>query len=542
MKKGLKALIVLGLFGFVVQAHCLEKSETVTVPWTQFKELYREHLKKELAKQIEPVKKKVVPIALTNCDCKVVFSKKLCLISYKIKGLRGNIDKEPLLKKNYAVISSKTDGGVRLQRFPEGIGLLLTAEKKLEFLTEFTVSVPVKVVDGDYLVELEIPNSLTNVVTVEFRDDLRLGSFPADKIDGRKNIFSVAPGVFDLRAVDSNVKKVKWFPDLDIFTNYKFGVNRMQLQIKALVNPGSSRAFCLKLSAGIRCSRGALPRFIRVDSSGELNVNLPEKVNNFTVTCETDLKPQVEQVTVKQPFVPGNRGREGFFALAQPLGAEVAVAAKGLQRDLFPADITAAGAGTLSCWSSPVSNPLTFTIKKLNKVSSPEVIVETIFFCSALEENGSIISSLSFEYPGSGALKLKKLTDGKLWRFTINGKKSGIYEDGKYWRVELPAEHKTNRVEMAFLLTGKKPGIQGIYSSTMPDCGLNARRVVYTAVLPKRLELRGFEGGIDPLPKDIAPPHLPRGISGNRYNFYRPYYTGGEIKAEFFYREPPENK
>ena len=539
MSNILKASITTGLLAFAMQTQCAEKADTVTVPWHQFKDLYREHLKKELSKQFIKAKAKVIPTELSSSVCTIVFSKKTCQISYEIKGRRGNVDSEQLLRGRFAVSSPTTTGCARLLWIKHSLGITLLPEGTPEFTTKFTISVPVLEKNGNYHASLEIPNSLTNKIHVELKDKLYLNKLPWSKIEGKNNIYTAPPGVITLSAIDENIANIKLPPDLDLFTSYRFRANRLQLQIKALVNPGSGRAFILQLPKGARSSRGTLPRFVKLESSGKLNVTLPENINRFSLNCEFELKSRQQIEKLIQPSIAENRGREGFFNIEQPPGAEIKVTSKGLQSDIFN---LSDNSKPVKCLSSPIANPLSFTIKQLTRVSQPEVIVDTIFFCSAIEENGSVISVLSFDYPGTGKLKLKKIANGKLWRFAVNGKKSGIYEDGDYWRVELPAGHDSNKVEMAFLLSGKKPGIQGIYRSTMPDCGLNARRVVYTAVLPKRLELRGFEGGVDPLPKDISPPRLPDNVSGNRYNFYRPYYTGGKIDAEFFYREPPEKQ
>ena len=112
--------------------------DSVTVPWNQFQELYREHLKRELQKQYKPEKKEAVPTELTKNQCHVVFSKNKCSVTYNVSGRRGSRNTAQLLLGNPAISLPETTGCARLQRLKSGVGISFTPDGKPDFSVKLT--------------------------------------------------------------------------------------------------------------------------------------------------------------------------------------------------------------------------------------------------------------------------------------------------------------------------------------------------------------------------------------------------------------------
>jgi len=131
---------------------------------------------------------------------------------------------------------------------------------------------------------------------------------------------------------------------------------------------------------------------------------------------------------------------------------------------------------------------------------------------------------------------LNAIPDAQIWSLQVNGESRNLYthEQGK-WIIPLP-ENTASIVELSFLQSGQRLGLEGRLDLTLPATGLVARRVNLTIGLSSRLDLIAMDSDLDPAVEQGWP--RVDGFTGVPYFFTRPFYRGAAVPVSIYYKEP----
>jgi hypothetical protein len=333
-------------------------------------------------------------------------------------------------------------------------------------------------------------------------------------------------------------------PEIDIFTILEFQRKRLVFDSNFLPENNLSGKFKIKAQDGARFISSSLKRsWINLVSSNEVEVELPENWKTpFNVQFALDGDAKQEGYEVSLPCIKDNAGREGDFVALEPEGADISVSGPGLSLGRSGENLPESFKSLLKDSSTYMSNldkgNIKISLKYLDVVRAPEVVLDSICFTSVFTVNGNVMSVLKFSMPerSGSRLYLKKAPDSEIWYLKVNGQEEKVYTmDNKMWIVPLD-EKRDSMIELAFIRKGKKMGLHGRLDSALSSTGLAARKLFYTVMLPEKYELISADGDVEPF--QGARGELPEGAIGRPYNFFRSFYKGEEVKLAIDFSEP----
>jgi hypothetical protein len=259
-------------------------------------------------------------------------------------------------------------------------------------------------------------------------------------------------------------------------------------------------------------------------------------------------RQQADQANIKAfrlPFIKGNSGSQGNLVLEQPSHSHMRLSQPeqpaGLSLAAAAEDIQEVLGKTGYFLQMDAQTPLTLVMKRFQEISAPPLVLDTIAFYTAIEENGSQLSTLIMEVPPEAGARLavKPVAHARIWRLLVNGQPGKVFsqEDGT-WMIPLDAG-RISRIELSLVIQGEKLGLRGRLAFDMPTTGLPCQRLLVGIALPERVELLSMEGAVTPALNDPADPP-DSFLIGHTYFFTRDFYSGERLPLAVAYKEPAQ--
>jgi hypothetical protein len=405
--------------------------------------------------------------------------------------------------------------------------------------------------NGVRTLSLDIPPALTNALTLTLPPEFRLIEEPG--IRDAAGIYRLPAATrLTVKYLDTQAAGMAAVVEADIFT--RINVEERRVLLHAYVQPvrpmpetvvlqapsgaeyvvSSLRASCVKRLDGDRYEL-SLP---------------PGETNPFSMEFGLAAPPDNGPVTFTTPVLQENRGQQGRLVVDEPDDAQVTIDAKGLVTPIpverLGGQFAEALQGARFYMSAPPEEPISLTIKRFQPLGAPATVLECQYFFVSLEENGNILSVLAMDVPPEfGArLTLKAVPEARIWSLKVNGNNKDVYlSEQDTWVIPLDAGQPSH-VELAFLRTGPKLGLQGALDVILPETGLASQNLRVGIALPERVDLLSLDGPVSSASGEDW--KCPAEFAGKPHFFARSFHRGEGMSLSIAYKEPlnqtPERK
>ncbi|MFO1436088.1 MAG: hypothetical protein U1F34_06985 [Gammaproteobacteria bacterium] len=517
-------------------------AETATVPWTEFKDLYTEHLEKKLRGDADAHANAAPDFTLRSADIRLKVQGDSAVGEIVLTGetLAPPPIIVPLLSNAAAVTAVRNETGGNVVRAKDGIAL------RSNIAGTFTVSLEVVIpIAQDHharLLELHAPSAISNSLFVDLPAGARAIALPGFAgADGRRHIAANETHV--VRFINDQEATAAMPPAIDIFSEITLHQRRLRLTTVLAPQQVLARPFDLQLPAGARVvSSNLKDNWWTLQSDGVYRVDLPVDLESpVEIVCDIDAD-ESKPLSLLLPHVRDNIGAEGNFSLLEPVQTRVALQGAGLASNLpadqLPEPIRERWPHLKEFDFAGDQQPLTLTMETRAAVKTPELVLDALNFNSTYSEDGQLLTRMDFNVPATAGtrLRLKPVPDAEVWSVQVNGVRSDILkEDGSAWIVPLPGD-KGSHVEIALLTRKDKPSLAGKLELVLPATGLSARTLNYGLELPKRVELISMESDLSPA--TVAATSQTKAANASTYSFSRSFYRGEAIPVALMYREP----
>ncbi len=514
-------------------------ADTIGVPWSEFKEIYKKHLTNTLRREKPELEEK----QLYTIDCadyvlSLDNSIATCSLSLKGRVLKGKAEPIPILPSSVVLSAVTTVQGGSLL-FPEknGYFLALLPDEKGSFSIDLTFLLKVEEDKRSKFVHLPPTLAVKNGLRLLLPNNFQLLEKPG--LPDEEGIFRFTLGQektvrFTTEASGPELSLI----ELDLCSHIRLQGKRVLMTTYFAPRRPITRAITIHPPKGAQLVSSSLKRsWLKRHEDGAISLHLPDKSTN-TFWLQLSLTER----TLSLPRVEDNDGKEGFLTVEEPEDGQVTVSAAGLVSPIPAARLNAALREALPGITEykrlPARESLTLKVKHFATVKTPPIVLERVLFHSSFEENGSCLSLLSMKVPKTvgNRLKIGPVKAAEIWSLKVNGKRTKVYsaEDGG-WVIPLAQTH-ASQVVLAFLRKGDKLGLRGRLEVIVPPINLPAQDTHLTIGLPRRVELVSIEGPIVAAHKN--PTELPTQFVGTPYHFSRNFDKGEGTTVAVFYREP----
>lgn len=526
--------------------------ESVTVPWPEFKELYREKIERDITDKTEKIESvKEVPIA--------TISEAAYSLSITETGARGDVRIEgkiisgppesiPLFGKEMILSSIDEVTGGHLACSEEGGGgiRLLPEGDQSEFRVALSFLTEVHEENGARTISFSIPIALKNSLQMELSSETQVLEAPG--IMNGENAYNFpSQDSLTVRFLDKSTI-ANAFVDIDTFSRIQIQGKRAILSTTFLPAQRIAGTVDLKMPDRARFVSSSLgaSRIKKVeDGLFEISPNSDEGVL-FSLSFAIDQDTENANYSFCLPRISRNNGREGDFMLAESVDARISVSGEGMTTQNAIAGLAEGlrrSAGEIRAYShTPPGQPISIQVTRFQTLSTPPIVLDSIEFITSFEENGNSLSTLIVNVPPEAGtrLKLPMIQEATIWSLRVNKEKKNVYVDSdNSWIIPLSGK-STSRVEIALLRKGEPLGLRGRLEAIMPATNLPSRTVRVGIALPERIQLLSIEGPVSPVSDKSWGPL--ENFIGKPHFFSRTFHKGEEMKLAVFYKEPVEQK
>ncbi len=532
------------LVAVVAAAPCAHAA-SISVPWEEFKVLYRRSIEEEMMKK-SPKEARAAIHAVEDASYQVSVHGDRAEGSILITGrvLSGEPVPIPLFRGGLVIEQiGHVKGGSLLTGDSDEGSVLLLPDGGEPFQLEIAFLVPVQEDRESRFISFGIPRSLRNSLSLTLPGGVSVLEAPGiSNGDGIRH-FPASRSLTVRFAADRDIPRARIL-ETDIFSRIRLQGQLATVSSHFLPLEPPSSPFTVKLSPGARYLSSSLKgSWMKKLGGNDYQVSLPAGMNGgFSIQFVVERSEEGGGFSLVLPVIPGNSGKEGSFILEEPDGAEVSVSASGLVsqvpvQNLDPWLRTFAGDERFY-YRTPRGETLQVMVKHLDTVEAPAIVLDALYFFTSFEENGGVLSVLKMEVPEGGVsqLSMMSIPGAQVWSLTVNGKKRKVYTHGDgRWIVPL-AGAGTSQVELAFLRKGDRLGLHGRLEALLPQTGVPARNIYIGLGLPERVELVSVEGPVSAT--GGASWKLPREFIGKPYFFSSAFYKGEGMRVALFYKEP----
>jgi hypothetical protein len=536
MMKTTVMIVLGGLIGGYAAA------ESVTLPWSEFSDVYREHIERQSGWiEDEPEVQrsvlssadylvKVVDSEAENADVDIAISGRV---------VSGEATVIPLFNNEVAVARfNQTEGGTLLVD-GETIGFLPSGGEP--FTVRLSVRVSIQEDARSKFIAMALPSCVQNTVSLNLPAELTPLRGIAPTID--KPLHLAAGESLQLRFSGVAAQRADSPPEVDLLTQISKPGKRLLVTSHFVVPQGGSAPFNLAPAPGPVIDTNLRSSWVERPDSDSLRITLPETASGpfylqFAVTSA-----DAASVPVQLPTIAGNTGIQGGWVIEQPDDAELAVVGNNIVRDRptrrLPQKLLAA-VGNPASMSVSDGSPFNVQVRPFAAVESPEIVLDSVHFFTAFEENGRALSVLRCTVPANAGqrLMIRRIKEASIWYYKVNDRKRKVFSlNDEHWMLPLD-RGKPSTIELAVLQTGEKFGLHGKVEAVLPETGLPARDLFVAVGLPERVDLIAIEGPLSAAEGDGW--KLPEKFAGRPYFFSRSFYTGESMSAAISYKEPVE--
>lgn len=520
--------------------------ETVSVPWPEFRALFEQNLERKFeARQPKP------PLAQVHTLDSAVY--RLAFKDGHVQGrfilagrvLEGGPEAIPLFQTALVIDTIlNVSGGHLLCRPETSPAIVFYPAGPGPFTIEATFLAPLVEDHRQGTVSFAIPKALNNIVHLGAEDLPRLLSRPGIQASDGGFRFAACDNL-TLKVAKADAAREKAAPKVDLFSTLRWESGTLLLE--TFFWPRQP----LPVTCEVRTPRGfslvstslATADLHQVDET-RLQVHAPSGAAlPFSIIQARRQPDNALFEAFVLPFIPGNSGSQGNLVLEQPHHHHIRVA-----QPADPARLPlAATAEEVQAVLGPTGyflrldpeTPLTLAMRRFREISVPPIVLDTVAFYTAVEENGNQLSTLVLDVPADAGSRLavKAAEEARIWRLLVNGTPRNVFsqEDGT-WMIPLDSG-QASHVELAVLTQGDKLGLQGRLSARIPATGLPCQRLVVGIALPERVDLLSVEGAVSPAVNDPLDPPASF-LVGRPYYFTRAFYKGESLSLAVAYKEP----
>ncbi|MDH3688643.1 MAG: hypothetical protein OEU36_04070, partial [Gammaproteobacteria bacterium] len=373
---------------------------TVTVPWTEFRGLYAEQIKRKL--EGTKTDDELPPLyTIEQAFYQLTVTDKGAAGRVQVAGrvLQGEPDPLPLFGHDIAVNDVKELSGGRLIANEQGYDLFVGDEKAFRVVLD--VSVPMRREELSRYIEFSVPRSVQNVLELSLPSSLRLSAAGAmQQTDGR--YYFSPTDALTLRFEDLVQSKAGEL-SLDSFTQFELQGGRLvathffvptqsvNVPVQISLDP-SGGGFGTSLSTEWIESRG----------DEKIIATLPSNwLEPFIIQQEFSVS--TDAIDFRLPSIEGNAGQEGNIQIKQAVDARIQMLNPQLTQAI-PAQQLSAGVRAYASVSDTYSQVpigpegdgrrVQIQVEWLEAVSTPEIVLDAVHFHTSFADNGDALTAL----------------------------------------------------------------------------------------------------------------------------------------------------
>jgi hypothetical protein len=518
--------------------------ETVTVPWSEFSELYRQRIEEEVRKQTPPAEPRhLYAMQGVLLDLEVRDNYLIGTMACEGKVIEGD-PRVPLLGPSVMVEKvSALEGGELL--LVDGKTILIPSGD-LPFRVTLEILVPLEDSGTLLSTEFALPQAIQRTLRLQLPENLRLIEHPGLRDHN---------GVFHLPSDQPFFLKIARTPDagenrsveLDALT--RIALHGKRLVCTTFYHPVRTlhRTVEVALPPDAKWKASSLPPVqVQQEDGTTYRIGVsPGDPTPFHIQYTLETSPADSGFLLELPMVSGNEGEDRFLVIDQPESGQIEIVPGKdefpLHRVAIPRSFLASTPVGASCILVPRGKSVPLQITRFTTVDTPPAVLDAIRFFTSFEENGGRLSQLWMDVPAAVGPRMfiERISEADIWSLTVNGEPRQVRTgaDGN-WVVALDPEGPS-KVELAYLTKAEALGLHGRIEARMPGVGLPAKRVTLGIGLPDRVELLSIDGPVTPVARPSSGP--PEAFAGTPYYFSRSYYEGKGLQLSAYFKEPAGN-
>jgi len=517
---------------------------SVTVPWSEFSGLYKDHIEQRINEQRETPEESLHTLDQASYRLSVTDDGASGSVLIKGRVLRGDPVVIPLFANDVAVTEIRQSSGVHV--LASGAGYALLPSTNQAFRLEVGIAIPLQFADGEHFFRLQVPYAVKNSLELQAPPHLRTKPNPKLRLAHGRYYFqptSVLQIEFDdLVQTASDAELL-----IDVFTEFEVIGDSLTATSYFAPRRAISGPVEISLDPQAHIAASSVPSDWLVATDGNsITVTLPADWQQ-TLVFQYDMPASTEPLSIHLPAIAANVGRENEFTIRRGIDTQLRIDASmvdaGINSNRLPPRIAAQANIGDTYYRLHTGQPsLSLSIEPLATVPSPERVLDAVYFATRFTENGDQLSTLRVTIPASAGdrLSIDAIPNAEVWSVTVNDSERRLYTDGAgRWTIPLdPATPST--VAIAFLQQTTRLSLEGRLHLTLPATGLSARAVHVAINLTDRVDLVAFDSDLNPSSSESWPQS--KNLHSKTYFFSRPFYRGQAIDASIYYKEPVNTK
>lgn len=530
------------LVALVVVCQGADAGGGIEIPWEEFRDVYREYVTREVLGAAKMPQVYSLDEAQYVLDASADCARGEVRLTGRV--LSGEPAPIPLFAAETVVTAVKEVTGGVVLRETEGGGAAFLAERAgQEFQLALSFLVTRKKEDSVWVLSMPIPRALRNSLELCLPDGAQLVEEPGIDAGGNR-YWLPAASCLSVKYVARQEAAGERAIDVDSLSRIQVRGNRIDITTWFLSNSAAPVAISLCAPEGAAFESSSLDASrIRAIEANRCELRLPPgKQEPFSVAWTLDVTDANGGAQFSLPHIEGNTAQEGRFVIDEPDDAEVTATAEGLV-----SRIPIERAGPVLCgqvndaryfMKVPEGQRVVLSIRRLQAVAAPAVVLECQYLFCSFEENGGVLSVLVLDVPAEAGTRMNvaAVPGAEIWSLRVNDKSEAVYTGGEdAWIVPLEGT-QCSHVELAFLRKDAKLGLEGRLDAVMPRTGLASREVRVAVSIPERVELLSIEGPLSEASGEGW--KLPAEFSGKPHFFAKSFHGGEEMRFSIAYKEP----
>ncbi len=512
----------------------LVQADSITLPWQEFKQLYRDKLTQELQPESEETPFLYTLDAISH-HWSLGAQHAQAHIDIKGRVLQGEDETIPLFPLSVAIHQIDSQQGGVLVQTQQHYSWRPLAENKA-FELKLRLLLPIEEDQQSAYIQLQSPPAVVNRLRLSLPTGLQLLNPPG--IQHQQDYYFDPSQALKIRFIAEQSRQLQRPLEIDALHRLSFQEQHARLESHYASQQNQARPLAIPVPAHYQYISSSLkPSQVRLQDK-KLHVQLEAGDKHFSLQWQIQAE-KTDHYQFELPQIINNNAYQGALLVDTPDAGQIHWQ-KPLHRlpiSRLPATLRAKA--DKHAQFSQVSAPLTLHIQRFNTVSTPDVVLDSVYFFLALEDNGSLLWTLKITTPASAGprLYLDPVPGAEIWSLTVNGQNKHVYalEQGQ-WVIPL-AQGAASAVSLSYLLKGDKLGLQGRLDAQLPGLALPSQHLYLGLSLPKRLELVSLEADLMPHNKEGKWP-IPRQFKGKHYFFEKAYDSGEGLSLSLFYKEP----
>lgn len=537
------------LAGLMMVIHgTLLAADTASVPWEEFKQLYKESIERRIAGQApRPAQeRKAQTHTIDEAIYQLTLGKQSAQGQVLISGrvIAGDpapirlFCKELIIQGSYAIsggsLISSTSDSQKVLFLPDG------THKEFQISLSFMVSP--REDNRSKIVSFAIPAAIRNSLQLSVPPQYRLLEAPGIA-DAKGDYHFSLEDSLSIRYLEQGDLTTVSPVEIDVLSRIQPQGRRMIVTTHFVPANPASQPVVLQLQREAQYLSSSLkPSWISKGPDNRFEIRLPAGERSaFSIQFAVD-ESSTGSTMLQLPTIKDNTGKEGDFVVEEPDDGQIRLSGKGL---ILRNPVARLGKGLLPFAGKQTTTmhivageAIKLELKRFQPVSAPPIVLDSQYFFTSFEENGSCMSVLVMDIPPEAGprITLKAVAEAQVWSLKVNGQNRKVYANqDQSWIIPLD-EGALSHVELALLCKSAKLGLHGRLETTLPETGLAARNLNVGIALPERVQLISLEGPVSP--SSGGSWKMPADFIGKPYLFSRSFHKGEELKMAVTYKEP----